>query len=71
MGSVTDMCRYHFLSFVTIIQIKVISGHQVKKGQTKKFRDLELRCMFLGQIFAKNSKNGPKTLFEASKSVNK
>ena len=27
--------------------------------------------MFLGQIFAKNAKNGPKTLFEASKSVKK
>ena len=25
--------------------------------------------MFLGQIFAKNVKNDPKTLFEASKSV--
>ena len=27
--------------------------------------------MFLGQIFAKNVKNGPKTLFKASKSVKK
>ena len=27
--------------------------------------------MFLGQIFAKNSKNDLKTLFEASKSVKK
>ena len=27
--------------------------------------------MFLGQIFSKNSKNDPKTLFEASKSVKK
>ena len=27
--------------------------------------------MFLGQIFAKNAKNDPKTLFEASKSVKK
>ena len=27
--------------------------------------------MFLGQIFAKNAKNEPKTLFEASKSVKK
>ena len=40
-----------------------------KKGQAKKFRDLELRYMFLCQIFAKNAKNDPKTLFEASKSV--
>ena len=42
-----------------------------EKGQTKKFRDLELRYMFLGQILAKNAKNEPKTLFEASKSVKK
>ena len=42
-----------------------------EKGQTKKIRDLELRYMFLGQIFAKNAKNDPKTLFEASKSVKK
>ena len=27
--------------------------------------------MFLGQIFAKNAKNDPKTLFEASESVKK
>ena len=42
-----------------------------EKGQTKKNRDLELRYMFLGQIFEKNAKNDPKTLFEASKSVKK
>ena len=53
----------------TIIQVKVISGHQVKK--VKKNRDLELRYMFLGQIFEKNAKNDLKTLFEASKSVKK
>ena len=35
-----------------------------KKGQAKKFRDLELRYMFLGQIFAKNVKNDPKTLLK-------
>ena len=40
-----------------------------EKGQTIFFRDLELRYMFLGQIFAKNAKNDPKTLLEASKSV--
>ena len=54
---------------MTIIQVKVISGHQVKK--VKKNRYLELRYMFLGQIFAKNAKKDPKTLFEASKSVKK
>ena len=42
-----------------------------EKGQTNFFRELELQYMFLGQIFAKNAKNEPKTLFEASKSVKK
>ena len=54
MDSVTDICKHHFLCFVTIIQAKVISGHQVKKVKQKN-RNLELRCMFLGQIFAKNA----------------
>ena len=63
MDSVTDICKYHFLCFVTIIQVKVISGHQVKKVK-KKNRDLELRYMFLGQIFAKNVKIDPKTLLK-------
>ena len=71
MDSVTDICKYHFLCFVTIIQVKVISGHQVKKVKQFFFRNLELRYMFLGEIFAKNTKNDPKTLFEASKSVKK
>ena len=71
MDSVTDICKYPFLCFVTIIQVKVISGRQVKKVKQFFFRDLELRCMFLGQIFAKNAKNDPSTLFEASKSVKK
>ena len=70
MDSVTDICKYHFLCFVTIIQVKVISGHQVKKVKQKN-RDLELRYMFLGQIFAKNAKNDPQTLFESSKWVKK
>ena len=70
MDSVSDICKYHLLSFMTIIEVKVMSGHQVKKS-SKKIRDLELRYMFLGQIFAKNAKNDPKTLFGASKSVKK
>ena len=68
--SLTYVSRYHFLCFVTVIQVKVISGHQVKKS-SKKISDLELRYMFLGQIFAKNEKNNPITLFETSKSVKK
>ena len=71
MDSVTDICKYHFLCFMTIIQVKVISGDQVKEVKQKKNHYLELRYMFLGQIFAKNAKNDPKTLFEASKSVKK
>ena len=60
MDSVTDICKYHLLCFMTIIEVKVMSGHQVKKVKQKKIRDLELRHMFLGQIFAKNAKNDPK-----------
>ena len=71
MDSVCDIYKYQLLCFMTIVEVKVMSGHQVKKGQAKKFRDLELRYMFLGQILAKNTKNGPKTLFEASKLVKK
>ena len=66
IGSVSDICKYHFLCFVTIIQVKVISGHQAKKVN----RGIELRYLHvLGQVFAKNTKNDPKTLFEASKSI--
>ena len=48
MDSVSGICKYHFLCFVTIIYVKVISGHQVKKVIQKH--------LFLGQIFAKNAK---------------
>ena len=37
MDSVSDICKYHLLCLVTIIDVKVISGHQVKKGQAKHF----------------------------------
>ena len=63
MDSASDICKYHLLCFVTIIEVKVISGHHVKRS-SKKLRDLEVRCMFLGQIFAKNAKNVPKTLLK-------
>ena len=70
MDSVSDICKYHLLCFVTLIEVKVMSGHQVKRS-SKKIRDLELRFMFLGEIFANSAKNDPKTLLEASKSVKK
>ena len=41
---------------MTIIEVKIISGHQVKKVE-QKICDLDLRYMFLGKIFAKNVKN--------------
>ena len=72
MDSVSDICKYHLLCFATIVEVKVMSGHQVKKVK-QKICDLELRYMLLGQILVrqKNAKNDPKTLFEASKSVKK
>ena len=59
MDSVTDICKYHFPSFVTIIQAKVISGHQGKSVKKSGFRAV---MHVLGQIFAKNTKNDPETL---------
>ena len=56
MDCVSDICKYHLLCFVIIIEVKVISGHKVKKGQAKTICDLELRYMFFGQIFAKSEK---------------
>ena len=61
MDTVSNICKHHLLCFVTVIDVNVISGHQVKKVKQKN-RDLEVRYMFLGQIFAKNAKNVPKTL---------
>ena len=50
-------------------------GHlrsSAKKGQPpKKNCDMALQYMFLGQLFVKNTKNDPKTLFEKSKSAKK
>ena len=34
MDSVTDIFKYHLLCFATIIEVKVISGHQEKKSFT-------------------------------------
>ena len=48
MESVSDIGKYHLPCFLTIIEVKVISGHQIKKGQAKHFVILELRYMFLG-----------------------
>ena len=36
MGSVTDICKYHFLCSLIMIQVKVISDHQEKTFKHKK-----------------------------------
>ena len=35
MYSVSEICKYDLLCFVTIIEVKVMSGHQVKKVKQK------------------------------------
>ena len=35
MDSVSHICKYHLLCFMTIIEVKVMSGHQVKKVKQK------------------------------------
>ena len=37
MDSVSDICMYHLLCFAAIIEVKVMSGHQVKKVKQKTF----------------------------------
>ena len=31
MDTVSDIGKYHLLCFMTILEVKVMSGHQVKK----------------------------------------
>ena len=44
--SLTFVSRYHFLCFVTIIQVKVISGHQVKRSNKKIFKGEKIQTHF-------------------------
>ena len=37
MDNVSDICMYHLLWFATIIEVKVMSGHQLKKVKQKHF----------------------------------
>ena len=37
MDSVSDICKYHLLCLMTIIEVKVMSGHQVKKVKQENF----------------------------------
>ena len=36
MDSVNDICEHHFLCFATIIQVKIIPDHQVKRSNKQK-----------------------------------
>ena len=38
MDSVSYICMYHLLCFAAIIEVKVMSGHQVKKVKEKNSR---------------------------------
>ena len=53
---------------MTILKVKVISGHQVKKVKQKKIVIRAAIHVFRSD-FHKERENDPKTLFEASKSV--
>ena len=35
MDSVFDICKYHLQCFMTIIEVKVMPGHQVKRSSKK------------------------------------
>ena len=37
MDSVSDIFKHHLLWFMTIIEVNVMSGHQVKKVKQKNF----------------------------------
>ena len=37
MDSFSDICKYHLLCFVTIKEVQVMSGHQVKKFKQNNF----------------------------------
>ena len=37
MDSVSDICKCRLLCFMTIIEVKFMSGHQVKKVKQKNF----------------------------------
>ena len=63
MDSVSDICMYHLLWFAAIIEVKVMSGHQVKKVKQKKIRDLELRYMFFRSDFRKEREKWPYNTF--------
>ena len=63
MDRVWDTSKYHPKPFVTLCQVNVIQGQEVKKWHLKLWVWV-VWYMFLGQIFVKNAKNDPRTIFE-------
>ena len=51
------------MSTCVLCQVKVIQGHEVKKGQTYIFDLYVIQCMFMDQIFITNTKNDTITRF--------
>ena len=49
--SLTFVSRYHFLCFVTIIQVKVISGHQVKRSNKKDSKEKIFKPISQGPVY--------------------
>ena len=56
------------MSTCVLCQVKVIQGHEVKKGQTYIFDLYVIQCMFMDQIFITNTKNDTITRFFKPKS---
>ena len=68
MDRATDTCKYEYQCIVTIIRVKVISGHLVKRLKSPKIPNMTLQYMFLGQIIAKNAKYDTKALLKKKNS---
>ena len=47
MDVISDTCKYHPDYSVTIFQVKVIGGHEVKKVEALNFGILVVQYMFL------------------------
>ena len=66
MDRVWYTSKYPPKSFVTLCHVKVIQGHEIKKGQIKNcgFGDV---IHVIKSDFRQERKNDPKTLFERPK----
>ena len=67
MDRVWDNSKYHSKLSVSIFKVKVIQGHEAKKGQTKNLC-LDGVILVFGSVFRQERENDPRTLFEPLKS---